>query len=222
MGPAIGDVLPLAVGIAISPVPIIVAILILLSPKAKGAGLGYLLGWVLGIVVAVTAFTLVSSGLPAETGGSKPVAGVIKLLLGAGLLFLAMRQWKAGHGTAGPPKLPKWMSAVDTLTPVKSLVIGFLLVAVNPKNLLLGVSAGVSIGSAQLEVGSIVVVIAVFTVVAAVTVAGPIVAYLVASDRMHAPLESLRVWLVANNSTVMSVLLLVMGVVMIGKGVSSF
>ena len=35
MGTAIGEILPLAVGIAISPIPIIAAILMLLSPKAR-------------------------------------------------------------------------------------------------------------------------------------------------------------------------------------------
>ena len=36
MGSVIGDVLPLAVGIAVSPIPIIAAILMLLSPRARG------------------------------------------------------------------------------------------------------------------------------------------------------------------------------------------
>ena len=51
----------------------------------------------------------------------------------------------------------------------------------------------------------------------------PVVGYLVAGDvRWRAPLESLRGWLVHNNATVMAVLLLVIGVVVIGKGISSF
>ena len=60
MGSVIGEILPLAIGIAISPIPIIAAILMLLSPKAKGTSIGFLLGWVVGIVVAVTVFTLLS------------------------------------------------------------------------------------------------------------------------------------------------------------------
>ena len=60
----IGDILPLALGIAISPIPIIAAILMLLSPKAKGTSVGFLLGWVLGIVVAVVLFTLLASVIP--------------------------------------------------------------------------------------------------------------------------------------------------------------
>ncbi|HET6673526.1 MAG TPA: GAP family protein, partial [Agromyces sp.] len=56
MGSVIGDILPLALGIAISPIPIIAAILMLLSPKAKGTSVGFMLGWVLGIVIAVIVF----------------------------------------------------------------------------------------------------------------------------------------------------------------------
>ncbi len=54
MVPVIGEILPLALGVAISPIPIIAAILMLLSPKARVTSVGFLLGWVLGIVVAVT------------------------------------------------------------------------------------------------------------------------------------------------------------------------
>ena len=96
MGSVIGDILPLALGIAISPIPIIAAILMLLSPKAKGTSIGFLLGWVLGIIVAVVLFELLASVIPAsDPDAAKPVAGVIKLLLGLGLLFLAWRQWRS-------------------------------------------------------------------------------------------------------------------------------
>ena len=50
----------------------------------------------------------------------------------------------------------------------------------------------------------------------------PVLAYLIASDRMAGRLEALRHWLVQNNATVMTVLLLVMGVMVIGKGIGSF
>src|SRR4029453_18692301 len=52
MGSVIGEILPLAVGIAISPIPIIAAILMLLSPKAKATSVGFLLGWLAGILPA--------------------------------------------------------------------------------------------------------------------------------------------------------------------------
>jgi threonine/homoserine/homoserine lactone efflux protein len=222
MGSVVGAILPLAIGIAISPIPIIAAILMLLAPKAKGTSVGFLLGWVVGILVAVTVFTLLSSALPGGSDESNPIHGVIQLVLGAALLILALRQWRSRPKPGEEAALPKWMSAIDSMSAGKGFGLGFLLAAVNPKNLLLGASAGVTIGSAGLPVGEAAVVIAVFTVIAAASVAIPVIAYLVASERMAGPLESLRGWLVHNNATVMAVLLLVIGFVLIGKGIASF
>jgi threonine/homoserine/homoserine lactone efflux protein len=223
MGPVIGEILPLAVGIAISPVPIIAAILMLLSPKAKGASVGFLLGWITGIVVAIVVFTLLSSVLPAQDeSGSSPVRGVIKIILGALLLFLALRQWRGRPAEGEQATMPKWMSAIDSVTAGKALGLGFLLSAVNPKNLLMAISAGLIIGGAGLAVGQTVVVIVIFVLLAASTVLIPVVAYLIASERLAGPFDRLRAWLANNNATIMAVLLLVIGVAVIGKGIGSF
>jgi threonine/homoserine/homoserine lactone efflux protein len=223
MGAVIGDILTLALGVAISPIPIIAAILMLLSPKARVTGTGFLVGWVLGIVVAVTVFTLLSSILPAEEeDASQPIKGVIQLVLGALLLLLAVRQWRGRPKAGEEPAMPKWMQAIDTITFPKALGLGFLLAAVNPKNLLLAASAGVTIGAAGLDAGSIVVVIAVFTLIAASTVLVPVVGYLLAADKLRGPLDALRGWLAKENAVIMAVLLLVIGVAIIGKGIGSF
>lgn len=223
MTAVIGDILPLALGVAISPIPIIAAILMLLSPKAKGTSVGFLVGWVLGIVVAVTVFSLLSSIIPEQDpDASKPIAGWIKIILGVLLLVLAGRQWRSRPKAGEEPALPKWMAAIDEMNAGRGILLGFVLAAVNPKNLLLGAAAGVSIGTGGLTVGEATIVIAVFTLIAASSVAIPVISYLVASARMAGPLEALRGWLVHNNATVMAVLLLVIGVVVIGKGIGSF
>ncbi len=214
MGSAIGDTLPLALGIAISPIPIIAAILMLLSPK---------IGWVLGIVVAVVVFTLLSGLIPAsDPNATKPIAGTIKIVLGALLLLLALRQWRSRPKNGEAAALPKWMGAIDSMTAGRGFVLAFILAAVNPKNLLLAAGAGVAIGTAGLSAGSTTVVIVVFVLVACCSVAIPVIGYLVAADALRGPLDSLRGWLVQNNATVMAVLLLVIGVVLVGKGIASF
>ena len=223
MNGVIGGILPLALGIAISPIPIIAAILMLLSPKAKGTSVGFLLGWVLGIVVAVVVFTLLGSIIPAsDPDASKPIAGTIQIVLGVLLLLLALKQWRSRPKGDAEPPMPKWMAAIDQLTAVKGAGLGFLLSAVNPKNLLMAVAAGVAIGTGGLSGGEATLAIVIFTVIAACSVAVPVIAYLIASAKMAGPLESLRYWLVHNNATVMAVLLLVIGVVLIGKGIGQF
>jgi threonine/homoserine/homoserine lactone efflux protein len=221
MGDTIGEILPLAVGIAISPIPIIAAILMLLSPKAKGTSLGFLFGWLVGIIAAIVIFTLLSSVLAQPADGPSTLAGVIKIVLGALLLLLAVKQWRNRPAKGEQAALPKWMAAIDTMTPAKALVLGFVLAAVNPKNLLMAASAGLVVGGASLSRGQTIAVIAVFTVIAASTVLGPVIAYLAASAKMAEPLERLREWLVDNNAAIMAVLLLVIGVSVVGKGIAS-
>lgn len=223
MGTVIGEVLPLALGVAISPIPIIAAILMLLSPKARVTSVGFLLGWVVGIVVAVTVFTLLSSILPAQDpDASRPVRGIIQIVLGLLLFLLAFSQWRKRPKAGEQAALPKWMKAIDTITFIAAAGLGFLLSALNPKNLIMAAGAGVDIGAAGLSAGSSALVIAVFTLIAASTVLVPVIGYLIAADRLGAPLDALRGWLAAENAVIMAVLLLVIGVSMIGKGIGSF
>jgi threonine/homoserine/homoserine lactone efflux protein len=223
VGSVIGEILPLAVGIAISPIPIIAAILMLLSARAKVTSVGFLLGWLAGIVIAIVLFTVLSSVLPQQDASdSSLVAGVIKIILGALLLILAVKQWRARPADGEQAAMPKWMSAIDSMTAAKSIGLGFWLSAVNPKNLLMAISAGLIIGGADLSLGDTAVVIVVFVVLAGCTVLVPVIGYLIAPARMAGPLDRLRGWLVDNNATIMAVLLLVIGVAVIGKGIASF
>ena len=222
MNLVIGEILPLAVGIAISPIPIIAAILMLLSPRAKGTSVGFMIGWLAGIVIAIVLSSMLSSVIPSETGGKSPVAGVIKIILGVLLLVLAIKQWRTRPAKGNQASLPKWMSAIDSMSAVKALWLGFLLAAANPKNLLLAIAAGVIVGSAGLTVGQTAVVITIFVLLAASTVLVPVFGYLVASARLAGPLDKLRQWLIDNNAVIMAVLLLVLGVALIGKGFADF
>ncbi|HUK72944.1 MAG TPA: GAP family protein [Streptosporangiaceae bacterium] len=49
MGQAIGGSLPLAIGIALSPIPIIAVVLMLTTPRARANGPAFVLGWLLGL-----------------------------------------------------------------------------------------------------------------------------------------------------------------------------
>jgi threonine/homoserine/homoserine lactone efflux protein len=219
VGAVIGDLLPLAVVVAVSPVPIIAAILMLLAPRAGSTSLGFLLGWVLGVVVAVTVFLVIAAHTGMGTTGAPSTASLwVKLLLGIALIALAARQWRRRPHPGDAVALPKWMSAIDAFTPAKAAGLGFLLAAVNPKNLAMAIAAGVTIAGGHLSAGGNVVAVAGFTVIACCTVAVPVIGYRLAADRMRAPLDRLKTWLEVNNAAVMSVLLLVIGAVLAGKG----
>lgn len=219
MGEVIGDVLPLALGVAISPVPIIAVILMLFAPRAGSTSVGFLLGWAVGIVLAVVVFLLLA-GLLSDGSGDGPPTAVswIKLLLGVLFIVLAAKQWRGRPKPGDEVELPAWMRAIDGFTPARATGLGFLLSAVNPKNLAMAVAAGVAVGGAGLPAGEQTVAAIVYVVIAGSTVAIPVIGYAVAADRMRGPLDELKAWLEANNATVMAVLLLVIGFVVFGKG----
>ena len=219
MGAVIGDILPVALGVAISPVPIIAVILMLLSPRARATSLGFLVGWVAGVSIVVTLVALLVD--PAGSGdGSQPSAFVawLKMLLGLAAIALGVMQWRRRPTDAEQASLPGWMSSIDQMTPVRAVGLAALLAAVNPKNLTLCLAGGLSIGGAALTGEQTAVAITVFVVIASSTVAVPVLGYLVARKQMAKPLDELRGWLTQNNAVVMSVLLLVIGVVIFGKG----
>ncbi|MFF0496853.1 GAP family protein [Nocardia aobensis] len=216
MGAVLGDLLPLAVGVAISPIPIVAAILIILSANAARAGTGFAIGWVLGIVFVTTIFVVLSGTLSdSQNKHSSTLTAWVKIVLGIVLLGLAAMQWRSRSDTG----VPGWMRAIDTLSAPGAVGLGALLSAVNPKNLLLCVSAGVAIGTSGIGGGPQVIAVLVFTVIAAASVLVVVIGYLVAAERLREPLDRARRWLQANNHVVMAIVLLVMGAVVLGKGI---
>ena len=219
----IGATLPSAVAIAISPVPIIAVILMLMSERAVALGLAFLAGWVLGILVATGIFTLLGDVLP-ESGGddeSQPVLAIVQLLLGAGLLVLALRQWRSRPQPGETPTLPPWLSTIDRMRPPAATGLAFALAAVNPKNLLVAAAAGTLIGRGAADPGTAAAAVGVFTLVAALTVLLPVVVVLVAPDPARRALSRIRAWLAANNAVIMTVLLVILGANVIGNGLSA-
>src|SRR5688572_23160657 len=95
MGAVIGELLPLALGVAISPIPIIAVTLTLLAPRAASTSLGFLIGWLVGIVMTVVVFILLA-GLMGDGTQDEPstAASWIRLALGLLLGVLAIRHWQ--------------------------------------------------------------------------------------------------------------------------------
>lgn len=220
MGEAIGQSLPLAIGLMVSPMPIVAVVMMLTGERAPSNGLAFVLGWLVGIGALGTLVLLLAG--PGAGGGAEPPtwASVLKLFLGAGLLVLALRHWRSRPrpGTTAAP--PAWMAAIDSVTPVKAFGLALLLGAVNPKNLLIVVSAATIIAHATADRGEQLVALVLYTLLGTVGVAAPVVIYLAMGARAAAVLGRLRDWLVNNNSVIVLVLLLVIGTKVIGDGIA--
>ncbi|MBM4722750.1 GAP family protein [Rhodococcus hoagii] len=223
MGTAIGDVLPLAIGVAISPIPIIATILMLLTPRAGSTATAFLAGWILGIAVGYVVFVAIGSAIDLSSNSAgNAVTATIRLVLGVLLLALAVKQWRTRPAPGEDPSMPAWLAAIDKVTPGKALALGVGLSAINPKNLLMIVGAAVAVSQLDVGVGAKTVTGVVFTILAASTVAVPVVGYFTMRERATSWLQGLKVWLTANNAAVMAVLLLVIGVSLIGNGIGGY
>jgi len=222
MGQVIGDFLPLALGVAISPVPIIAVILMLFSGRAKQNSLAFLAGWLAGIVGAMVILIGVASTQDLSSGGEpSDTSSWIKLVLGLLLVVAAAGQWRKRPKPGEDPTMPAWMTKIDSMKPGAALGLGVLLSALNPKNLLLIAGAAVGISQADLSSTDTVIAVAVFTLIGASTVAVPTLGYLFLGAKIQPTLDGAKVWLSANNVTVMAVLFLVIGVTLFGKGLGA-
>ncbi|HEY7030404.1 MAG TPA: GAP family protein [Thermomicrobiales bacterium] len=220
MGQAIGEVLPTAIGVALSPFPIVAVILMLFSPKAKSNGPAFLIGWIGGIVVATGLVLLLASpdDVSGEDSDPSTWASLIQFVLGLALVFLAYRSWQKRPKEGETVEMPKWMASIDKTTPLVALGLGALLSGLNPKNLILNIAAGTAIATADLSTGEALVPFVVYVLVASVSVGVPVVWYLLAPERAAKTLEGWKSWLTVNNTAVMAVLLLVIGVKFFGQG----
>ena len=117
--------------------------------------------------------------------------------------------------------MPTWMAAIDRFTAGKSFGLGALLSSVNPKNLGLTLAAATSIARAGLSGGETVVSVAVFVVIGSITVAGPVLYYLLAGDRAASVLGEIKEFMSEHNAVIMMILFLVLGGKLVGDGIAT-
>ena len=221
MGAAIGDVLGLAAGVAVSPLPIVAMILVLATPRGRVNGSLFGIGWLAGLSILGTVVLLLAGPAdPSDDGTPAAWTGWLKLLLGVLALLLAARQWRGRPAEGAAPEMPKWMAGLDKLTPGGALGLGALLSGVNPKNAGLTIAAAATIAGAGLAGGEQAVTLAVFVVIGSAGVLAPLIVYLVAGERAARTLDAWKTWSGDHNAAIMAVLFLVFGFKLVGDGIA--
>jgi threonine/homoserine/homoserine lactone efflux protein len=221
VGEAIGQVLSLGVGVALSPVPIIAVVLMLGTPRARANGPAFVLGWVIGLSVVGTIVLLAAGGADAsESGEPATWVDVLELVLGCLLALLAVQQWRGRPRKGDEAALPKWMQTIDTVAPGKALAMGALLSGVNPKNLLLTLGAASAIAQTGVDTGQQAVALAVFVAIGTLGPGLPVAIYFALGARAKRVLDDLKLWMAAHNAAIMAVLCLVIGAKLIGDAIS--
>ena len=209
------ELIPLALVIALSPLSIIPGILMLHTPRPRPTSIAFLAGWALGIAVITAAF-VIASDLSAGLDRKSAATPYVRIVIGVALIALGLYRWltrnRAQH-------TPKWLTSMTSAGPGRAFVTAVVLSVANLKVFAMCAAAGAAIGTAALGRTGAWQAVAVFTVVAASSVALPVLGYLVAGERLDEPLNRLKGWMEDNHSALMGVILLVIGAALLYKGI---
>lgn len=224
---AFGQLLPIAVATAISSVPIMAMIMILLSPHRTTTALPFLIGWVAGIAGLVALCVLVAQTMPVSRVGRPDTAlGIAEMVIGVAIIAVAVVSWRRRDRAAptsrtetDSPDLPRWLRTVGSLGAWSTCGVALVL-NLRPKGLLLAIAAGLVLRGASLSLSENVVVLAGYTAIAGSTILVPIVLTLAAPDRMEPRLILVKEWLKRYQSAVSTAILIMVGVVAIGNGMT--
>lgn len=211
----LAEVIPLALVIALSPLSIIPGILVLHTPRPRPTSLAFLAGWVLGIA-AVTAAFVGAADLAHGLGSQPASAPYVRIAIGLGLICWALYRWLTRNRSA---EQPKWLTAMTSVGPRRAFVTAAVLALANPKVLLVAGAAGVAIGTSSLQTAGAWAAVAAFTVLATSSVAGPVLAFQIAGDRLDAPLTRLKNWMEHNHAALIATILFLIGAALLYKGI---
>jgi len=219
VGAAIGGTLPFALGVALSPIPIIAVVLMLTTHRARVNGTVFIAGWLAGLAVAGAIALSIAGPADASSSGA-PATWVswLKVVLGAALLLIAALQFRNRPRKGDRVELPKWMDRVDQIKPLPAAGLG-VLSGLNPKNLLLVAAAAAAIAQTGISGGEQAIAYLVFALVGTLGVGTPVGIYFVMGARSEKPLSELKDWMAQNNAVIMAVICLIIGVKLIGDAI---
>jgi hypothetical protein len=140
------------------------------------------------------------------------MASRLGLLLGIVLLSITLRQWRRRARGGDEVKMPRWMAALDQVSPWQAVGAGMALSALNPKNVLLGIVGAAAIARSGVSADQQAVAYAAFVLIATIGVGAPVLIFLAMGERSRTLLDALRRWMERNNAVIVALLLLVIGV----------
>ena len=209
------ELIPLALVITLSPLSVIPGILMLHTPKPRATSIAFLVGWAIGIGGLTAGFVAISNAL----GGlnKQPTwAPYVRIVIGAALILFGLYRWFTRGRSA---HTPGWMTSMTSIGPGRALVTAVVLAVINPKVLFMCAAAGLAIGSAGLGATGAWTADIVFTAVAASSVALPVLAYLVAGEKLDGPLTKLKNWMEEQHAALVAAILVILGLMVLYKGI---
>jgi hypothetical protein len=215
----LADVVPFAVATALSPLPLLALLVVLLTPRAVPNGLAFALGWAAALL-AVALLTLVVLEADAGFDGSGAVVRPLEVAVGTGLVALAARQWvRRPRGDARHVD-PRWLVVADRCTPPRAFALGGGLVLANPKNLALTVAAAGAVAGTSGTSHDRFWALVLFAVLGTAGLAVPLGLRLTLGPRAAGTLGRWRRWLVVHGTPAGCVVVALIGVLLVARGLA--
>ena len=214
MGQLLLQIMPVAVAIAVNPVPIIAAIVMTATERPVVNGVAYLTA-LIAVSYAFGAVVLVLFHGTALGAGTRTGHVILVLWLLVGLAFLAafvvllVRRPKPGE----EGREPGWMRWIGRLGPVGAAVVGVMLVNYEMEGPALS-----DILASQVTRAEAFAALALFVAVAVSTSVVPVVAYILSPGPVGAFLDRLKGWLSRHNRPILMVVFAAIGVLYTVKG----
>ena len=220
IGSVLVDLLPLMIGAAVVPIPIIIVLLLLSNQGGLLKGAAFVGGAIVVRLAQGIVFGFVFTSDPAatsETGGNLIVSTLL-IVLGILMLIAAYKKWDKEDDPDAPP--PKWMAALGGLSAPKAFGVGAALVAIAAKQWVFTLSAIGVIGQAQLAPPAGIGLFLVYVLAAQAFGLVAVIAYAVAPQPAGRALARASQWLERNDRRILIAFSLIFGLFFLFKGVT--
>jgi len=218
MKATITELLPLAAVVAISPVPILAVIMMLLTDRERANPLAFLAGWIC-ILIVLAAGALLAGADSVSTTPSKTVA-VVFVVVAVGLIALAIHEWRRRPRKGEPQRIEPWTKFLHTVTPPRAFALGAGLVIVAVKDVLSALQAGALIDDASFSLGQQIVAVIFFVLVSSLLIIIPIAVAAAFGERAVPTLHRWRQWLERHGRLVLACLFSLIALLLLLQGLS--
>lgn len=207
-----------ALVIAFSPVPVVVALVLLVhNERPYKSSVSYVLGRLVSLGALAAAFMHVPQLFDVLVGPAPPCADWAVTVGGVILVAVGVRLWWRGERAAGGRG---WDGRAGTITPAVAAGMGMFPMLANPKVLAASAAVGTQIASVRFTGAGPVIAVAYYALLANLTVAAPILAYFVVGPRIDSRLERLRRWIQHRHRAITALTLVIVGIAVVLYGLS--
>ncbi len=205
----------IGLAITLEPIPLTAFILVLASRGGVKKGAAFIFGWLVSLAIVVAVTVLLTGNNPPRTKTAPSVAGlIVKTIIGAVLLVIALRRYRKLGQPKPPKKTPKWQTGIDNMSPWFAMALGPL---TQPWGL---VAAGVAvIVQAKLESWQSYLALFLFCVIATAAYLAMEIYAGFRPDETQAFLGRTRTWIDTHTDQVIIIVSLVLGFWLVGDSI---